>query len=673
MKKIRKYGIILFAGLCACAAWSCEEDKTDRKFTPKDPVIKLGGDVEVGKAGGSYTVPIESNLPWRVRSEADWILLGEVENGMGDGEFTFTVSPNKTLFEREGRVTAWITDEYAQSIRVVQAPSSPEDLEVHWYVKTDGSADNDGMTWETATTLHNALSKSINGNFIHVAAGTYVPEQSLAGSKGAAEDATFEISANVSLIGGYPADAVTGAVADPDANPTVLSGRLSGGRHAYHVVCVTAAKADGRRVLMKGLTITEGLCSGTASYYTLNGARFYISRGGGVTVGNAAVDIADCKITQNKSAKDCAGICIVAGADVSLTDTEISENECSNGNGAGLHNEASVVRMDRCTVRGNSASGVCGGVYTFSSSAPSYTYIYNSTLCDNRTDGSKNSRRGGAVYSREYSETVLVNCTVHGNTGGNGGGIALYGASGKESKMTLVSCTVTGNTSLFVGGGVEFTPYTTMNVYNTVVSGNTAANGGDDLVGTNTALAATANLPAVLSYAVNGSVVYGAGKAVVAGSSFDPATMLGPLAGNGGPTQTCLLLGGGQSRPDAGHALCRFVGAWAGFRSADRPRNHGLRPDGAFARGNLGDGSLREVTRRTEGGRISVGRSSARYSAALFCGAPSARSPGCGLPFAGGPFPGDFRVRICLFFRILSHFLVFSYLYYRFCPAGRFQ
>lgn len=306
---------------------------------------------------------------------------------------------------------------------------------------------------------------------------------------------------------------------------------------------VTAAKADGRRVLMKGLIITEGLCSGTASYYTLNGARFYISRGGGVTVGNAVVDIADCKITQNKSAKDCAGICIVAGADVSLTDTEISENECSNGNGAGLHNEASVVRMDRCTVRGNSASGVCGGVYTFSSSAPSYTYIYNSTLCDNRTDGSKNSRRGGAVYSREYSETVLVNCTVHGNTGGNGGGIALYGASGKESKMTLVSCTVTGNTSLFVGGGVEFTPYTTMNVYNTVVSGNTAANGGDDLVGTNTALAATANLPAVLSYAVNGSVVYGAGKAVVAGSSFDPATMLGPLAGNGGPTQTCLLLG----------------------------------------------------------------------------------------------------------------------------------
>lgn len=543
MKKIRKYGMILLAGLCACTAWSCEEDKTDRKFTPKDPVITLGDDVEVGKAGGNFTVPIKSNLPWRVKSEADWILLGEVENGTGDGEFSFTVSPNKTLFEREGRITAWITAEYTQSIRVVQAPSSPEDLEVHWYVKTDGSADNDGMTWETATTLHNALSKSINGNFIHVAAGTYVPEESLAGSKGADEDATFEISANVSLIGGYPADAATGAVADPAANPTVLSGRLSGGRHAYHVVCVTAAKADGWKVLMKGLTITDGLCSGTASYYTLNGARFYISRGGGVTVGNAAVDIVNCKITQNNSGKDCAGICIVAGSEVSLTDTEISENECSNGNGAALLNEASVVYMDRCTVRGNSATGVCGGVYTFSSSAPSYTYIFNSTLCDNRTDAGKNSRRGGAVYSREYSETVLVNCTVHGNTGGNGGGIALYGASGKESEMTLVSCTVTANKSLFVGGGVEFTPYTTMNVYNTVVSGNTAAGGGDDLVGTNASAAATSNLPAVLSYAVNGSVVYGADKAVVQGGGFDPATMLGPLAGNGGPTQTCLLLG----------------------------------------------------------------------------------------------------------------------------------
>lgn len=204
--------------------------------------------------------------------------------------------------------------------------------------------------------------------------------------------------------------------------------------------------------------------------------------------------------------------------------------------------------------------------------------------------GARNSRRGGAVYSREYSETVLVNCTVHGNTGGNGGGIALYGASGKESKMTLVSCTVTGNTSLFVGGGVEFTPYTTMNVYNTVVSGNTAANGGDDLVGTNTALAATANLPAVLSYAVNGSVVYGAGKAVVAGSSFDPATMLGPLAGNGGRRRPACCWGG-QSRPDAGHALCRFVGAWAGFRSADRPEITGFDQTGLSREGTSAMGA----------------------------------------------------------------------------------
>lgn len=188
--------------------------------------------------------------------------------------------------------------------------------------------------------------------------------------------------------------------------------------------------------------------------------------------------------------------------------------------------------------------------------------------------GARNSRRGGAVYSREYSETVLVNCTVHGNTGGNGGGIALYGASGKESKMTLVSCTVTGNTSLFVGGGVEFTPYTTMNVYNTVVSGNTAANGGDDLVGTNTALAATANLPAVLSYAVNGSVVYGAGKVVVAGSSFDPATMLGPLAGNGGSTQTCLLLGTDNPARTLGMpmSICRRLGRISIRRSAPKSR-----------------------------------------------------------------------------------------------------
>ena len=582
MKKIRKYGIILFAGLCACAAWSCEEDKTDRKFTPKDPVIKLGGDVEVGKAGGSYTVPIESILPWRVRSEADWILLGEVENGMGDGEFTFTVSPNKTLFEREGRVTAWITDEYAQSIRVVQAPSSPEDLEVHWYVKTDGSADNDGMTWETATTLHNALSKSINGNFIHVAAGTYVPEQSLAGSKGAAEDATFEISANVSLIGGYPADAVTGAVADPDANPTVLSGRLSGGRHAYHVVCVTAAKADGRRVLMKGLTITEGLCSGTASYYTLNGARFYISRGGGVTVGNAAVDIADCKITQNKSAKDCAGICIVAGADVSLTDTEISENECSNGNGAGLHNEASVVRMDRCTV-GQLRVGCLRRRLYFQQQRPVlYVHLQQYALRQPYGWEQELPPRRGRLQPRVFGDRAgeLHRARQYGRQRrrhrpirGFGQGVQddarkLYG----DRKYVAVRRRRRGIHTLYDDERLQYGRFGQYRSQRRRRSG-----GNQYRFGGYGQPACGALVRRERKRGVRGRQGRGGGQQFRSGDDARPAGR------QRRPDADLPAAGDGQSRPDAGHALCRFVGAWAGFRSADRPRNHGLRPDGAFA------------------------------------------------------------------------------------------
>lgn len=173
--------------------------------------------------------------------------------GQGDATITVTVAANRTLDERTATISAYVIKGENVTLPVTQAAASASDLATHYYVKTDGSADKDGLTWETATTLANAIDQAMNGDVIHVAAGSYVPSVPLTGMK-TALDNTFEIHSNFSMIGGYPADAAEGAVADPVANETILDGD-----HAVcHVVAVTAAKMNGMKASLDGFTIKNG-------------------------------------------------------------------------------------------------------------------------------------------------------------------------------------------------------------------------------------------------------------------------------------------------------------------------------------------------------------------------------------------------------------------------------
>ena len=91
-----------------------------------------------------------------------------------------------------------------------------------WYIKADASADAKGLTWESATTLDNALKTALPGSVLHLAAGTYksnIAQKYMSGTDDAAvelpaqdEFKSFLIDKNISLIGGYPANAATGAV-----------------------------------------------------------------------------------------------------------------------------------------------------------------------------------------------------------------------------------------------------------------------------------------------------------------------------------------------------------------------------------------------------------------------------------------------------------------------------
>lgn len=274
MKTIFQY--LLLTAACA-ALGACQDFSDDTAFTPETPELSfVETSITAEKATKDYELSIKSNLPWRIECDKDWVSF-DPSYGQGDATITVTVAANRTLDERTATISAYVIKGENVTLPVTQAAASASDLATHYYVKTDGSADKDGLTWETATTLANAIDQAMNGDVIHVAAGSYVPSVPLTGMK-TALDNTFEIHSNFSMIGGYPADAAEGAVADPVANETILDGD-----HAVcHVVAVTAAKMNGMKASLDGFTIKNGSSQfSTVGSTTIGGVKFYQSYGSG--------------------------------------------------------------------------------------------------------------------------------------------------------------------------------------------------------------------------------------------------------------------------------------------------------------------------------------------------------------------------------------------------------
>lgn len=530
MNKIVKHiGIILI--LITVFLFSCSEGLDIASFEPETPVYSFNTDeIAITKDGGEFSLNVKSNLPWRARSNTDWITLTS-ENGLSDGAFTFIVSRNRTIEQRIGEIIVWVTDKDQKSIKVIQAPSEASDLINHYYVKTTGTDDNDGLSWATSTTLSNALDLMASGDYIHIAAGNYIPFNMVSGGS-LNGDKTFEIHSNVTIIGGYPADANEGAVSDPAYHETILSGS----KEFYHTVTVTAPVETDKRVTLQNLSIKDGR-TGTSSEGTLsiNGATYRRSYAGGLIVGKSIVDVIGCMISDNESQQHAAGVYVFDGAIVRFIDSDITNNKgiLEASNGGGIYNESATVYLINCNVTENSVWGVGGGIYSYSANTPTYIYLYNTTVANNSTNaGPVTTRRGGGFYVREFSRVQIVNSTFFNNQAGHGAGISIYGVAGREASVTMISSTIFNNNAINNVGGVEVLANTSLKTYNSVISGNTASTNPDIHSAANTT---------THSYMVMGSRILDATGATVDGQTFDPATMLGNLEDNGGRTKTCML------------------------------------------------------------------------------------------------------------------------------------
>lgn len=254
--------------------------------------------------------------------------------------------------------------------------------------------------------------------------------------------------------------------------------------------------------------------------------------------------------------------------------------------GGGVFIEAGTLNITDCIISDNTSPGTGGGLYN---NGGSNLTVANSTISDNT------GYAGGGIYN--IGILSISGSTVSDNVAlGHGGGLANLGGT-----ATATNCTFSGNSAATDGGGLSGNGLTTLN--NVTITdniadddnngtgdgGGIAAAGGfilkNTLLAGNTDRGGEAPDCSLTSISSDGhnllGDVSGCGFAAstgdligASGSPIDP--LLGPLADNGGPTDTHLLLPGspaidagdacpdtdqrGESRPadgdDNGSAIC---------------------------------------------------------------------------------------------------------------------
>jgi hypothetical protein len=228
--------------------------------------------------------------------------------------------------------------------------------------------------------------------------------------------------------------------------------------------------------------------------------------GGGIANDHGTVTLNASTVTQNSA----GGVVNENGGTLNVNDSTLSSNSTSSGGGA-IHNSAgTTASVNGSTLTANIANGTVGGGAINNQGTLTVT---NSTLTQNTAQGF-----GGAIDTYNSSgtaHTTLASDTITNNTadsdsagGGNGGGLQNGEATGAvQLTNTLLALNTTGTS----GTGAQ-------------CFGFDLASGGHNL---------TTTAPGCNGLAADLTAAPG----TISGA-------LGPLAPNGGPTQTLALLAG---------------------------------------------------------------------------------------------------------------------------------
>jgi CSLREA domain-containing protein len=335
------------------------------------------------------------------------------------------------------------------------------------------------------------------------------------------------------------------------------------------------------------LTITNSVISNNIAG---NGATGFFGGsggfGGGLTFAGSTLTMTNVQVTGNRTGDagtttsgglggnggEGGGMYITVTNSARLTRVNISNNTAGDGDdggdGGGIVVVSGPVTMTDCTINNNSSgqggskfaaqAGIGGGLLNFG-----LITMSNCTISGNSTKATlKNSDGGPGAGILTFNVMSITNSTISNNhaspMGGRGGGI-VNGANA----LTLTNVTITGNTgdaSTGFHSGQGLANTNTAIVRNTIIAGNGPA-GSPDVTGVFTSQGhnligkATAggngdnNNQTGFTDGVNGDQVG------TPASPIDP--VLGPLADNGGPTQTHKLLAGSPALDAGDNALAK--------------------------------------------------------------------------------------------------------------------
>jgi hypothetical protein len=274
------------------------------------------------------------------------------------------------------------------------------------FVRADlASGANNGTSWadayQGAGGLAAALTASVSGDEIWVAAGTYKPTTTTS------RTVSLTLKTGVAIYGGFNGTEAKLAQRNFGANPTIVTGDLLGNDsgtanltdNSYHLFVGSGATAT---AILDGFTVRGGNANGaSASNY---------DKGGGILILNSG----------SPTIRNCSFI----------------GNRCTFGGGAGYIFTAGATFIG-CRFESN-VGGSYGGAFDMNNVVGTFercVFIGNTAA------------RAGACESYGGSQTKYTNCLFSGNTAtGTGGGGALW---------IGVSSTVTARNSTFVANGAS--------------------------------------------------------------------------------------------------------------------------------------------------------------------------------------------------------------------------
>jgi CSLREA domain-containing protein len=268
------------------------------------------------------------------------------------------------------------------------------------------------------------------------------------------------------------------------------------------------------------------------------------------------------------------GIC--SSGTLVLTDCTVFSNQTGDGGpgavggaGGGICSQGTLT-LTRCTVSGNQTGdggpvgGFGGGIW--SSGTLTMT---GCTVSGNQTGEGDTGGFGGGIDSTGTVE--ITNCTISGNStpvllNSRGGGLRCRASD--TDTITIRNSTITDN-SAYLGGGI-YHQTGILSLGSTIVAENTGTSGPDFFLGTGATSTADRslignNLDSDFPADPDGPNYIGE-----PGNEIDP--LLGPLANNGGPTNThALLLGSPAVDQGAVYGALSFDQRGGPFARANSP------------------------------------------------------------------------------------------------------